>query len=388
MAKKRPDRKKKVKSLMELLLRNGHVFTPQYLGVNDILVENGVITRIRPGISVSAFACAREVDVSGMFVIPGFIDSHVHIIGGGGETGEASLIPSFYASDFYSNGITGCVGIQSFEGRKKSPQMLYEKAESLIREGIETLVLSGSRQMPPLNLFKAVAEDIWNHPLCIGVGEIALEDNCVQGFLLEQVILLLQTVYKAAKKTQKPLKTVFYIGNKASDLSLIFRMVKIYPHTLEIAIPTHVNRSKKILEDAVLYIQAGGIVDVSAGVDEDQENGFVPAPEALEFILGQTGSLKNVTLSSDAGRFIPEYNRNKNIVSCSQAKACILAQDIQKAYRRGIKLSELLPAVTVNPASAYGFAQGLIFEGAKAFLNITDDDLSIRYTVLNGAMVS
>jgi beta-aspartyl-dipeptidase (metallo-type) len=372
---------------MEILLRNGHVFSPQYAGVNDILIEDGIITCIRPKISVSAFVCAREIDVSGMFVMPGLIDTHVHIIGGGGETGDGSLIAPLEAASLIQNGITGCVGMLGYERRRKTPQMLFEKAAQFNEAGVETYALTGSYQLPPATLTGSLTEDLETLELCMGAGEIAIEDSRVQGFAMEQIILLLQTVHKAAKKTQKPLKAVFHIGDKAKDLSLLFRMVKIYPQTAEIAIPTHVNRSAQVLEEAAKYIQMGGTVDITAGITpKEAEEGFIPAPQALAFLLDKTGGLDNVTLSSDAGGSIPVFDEKGAIVSCGTADASALLLDMQAAYRKGMKLSELLKAAAVNPAVIYGLSQGIIFEGARACINITDDDLQRTYTIVDGTV--
>ena len=364
------------------------MFSPQYAGVNDILIEEGVITCIRQRISVSAFACAREIDAAGMFILPGFIDTHLHIIGGGGESGDASLIAPLEAEKLIQSGITGCVGMLGYERRRKTPQMLYEKAAALNEYGIETYALSGSYQIPPITFTGSLAEDLESLPLCMGAGEIAIEDSRTQGAAMEQIILLLQTVHKAAKKTQKPMKTVFHIGNRAQDLQLLFRMVKIYPQTVEVAIPTHVNRNRKILDDAVAYIKMGGTVDITAGIGNQEalNNGFIKAPQALEHILKEAGSLDHVTLSSDGGGSAPVYDENNRIVSSGVSDAASLLYDIHAAYRQGMRLSELLKTVSENPAALYGFAQGGIYEGARACINITDDDLKLKYTVLNGTV--
>ncbi|MCY3801439.1 MAG: alpha/beta fold hydrolase [Chloroflexi bacterium] len=48
----------------------------------DILIENGVITKVGPAGSVDAPSGARELDADGKFLIPGLVDMHVHLVPG------------------------------------------------------------------------------------------------------------------------------------------------------------------------------------------------------------------------------------------------------------------------------------------------------------------
>jgi dihydropyrimidinase len=58
------------------LIRHGTIVTDAMSVDADVYVENGVITRIGPGLSVPA---ERVVDASGLFVMPGGIDAHTHL---------------------------------------------------------------------------------------------------------------------------------------------------------------------------------------------------------------------------------------------------------------------------------------------------------------------
>ncbi|MBM3863324.1 MAG: dihydropyrimidinase [Verrucomicrobia bacterium] len=62
---------------MALLIRNADIVNADSRYTADILCEDGVISRIGPGIA--APAGAEVIDASGKFVFPGFIDPHTHI---------------------------------------------------------------------------------------------------------------------------------------------------------------------------------------------------------------------------------------------------------------------------------------------------------------------
>ena len=54
---------------------------------------------------------AEAMDASGCMVMPGLVDMHVHITGGGGEAGPASRTPESTLSAFLDAGITTVVGL-------------------------------------------------------------------------------------------------------------------------------------------------------------------------------------------------------------------------------------------------------------------------------------
>jgi dihydroorotase len=60
--------------LTELLIKNGTVFTPEGPRTADVHVHDGVITQVEPGLSTAG----ESVDASGLYVLPGALDVHVH----------------------------------------------------------------------------------------------------------------------------------------------------------------------------------------------------------------------------------------------------------------------------------------------------------------------
>ncbi len=72
---------------MTILIKNGRVLNPatDMDEVADVLVENGKVTEIGKKIRAKA---EREIDAKGCFVMPGFIDLHVHLRDPGFEQKE------------------------------------------------------------------------------------------------------------------------------------------------------------------------------------------------------------------------------------------------------------------------------------------------------------
>ena len=62
---------------MTLLIQGGHVIDPGRVnGVADVLIENGTISAVGPGLK--APAGATIIQAKGQLVLPGFVDLHVH----------------------------------------------------------------------------------------------------------------------------------------------------------------------------------------------------------------------------------------------------------------------------------------------------------------------
>ncbi|MFP3393938.1 amidohydrolase family protein, partial [Brevibacillus sp. SIMBA_076] len=82
------------------------------------------------------FAPIQIIDAANLFVVPGFIDSHVHIIGGGGEGGFKTRTPELMLTDITTSGITTLVGLLGTDGTTRRMESLLAKARALEEEGI------------------------------------------------------------------------------------------------------------------------------------------------------------------------------------------------------------------------------------------------------------
>ena len=81
---------------MMKLIQNIDVYDPQHLGKKDVLTINDKIVKIKDPGSISADGFLSEAEMingEGLLLTPGFIDSHVHVLGGGGEGGFANRTP-------------------------------------------------------------------------------------------------------------------------------------------------------------------------------------------------------------------------------------------------------------------------------------------------------
>ena len=90
--------KESVESAAFLLIKNANVYAPEELGLHDILICNEKITVIGEKLSFN-LPNMRVIDVQGKKVVPGYLDQHVHITGGGGESSFHSRIREIDVTD-------------------------------------------------------------------------------------------------------------------------------------------------------------------------------------------------------------------------------------------------------------------------------------------------
>ena len=84
----------------DLIVRNGKIVTEDRQTEGDIAVKDGRIVAIEPAIKGKA---TREIDAAAKFVLPGGIDSHVHVE-------QRSGFGIMCADDFYSGTVSAAFG--------------------------------------------------------------------------------------------------------------------------------------------------------------------------------------------------------------------------------------------------------------------------------------
>lgn len=88
-----------------LLLRRADVFTPESLGLHHLLIGDGKILWMRSEApALPAGLPVVTVDLDGRRLIPGLIDTHAHVTGGGGEAGVATRVPPVALSQEVAGG--------------------------------------------------------------------------------------------------------------------------------------------------------------------------------------------------------------------------------------------------------------------------------------------
>lgn len=80
---------------MVTIIRNVKVYKPEPVGIKDVMIIGDKIAAVEDKIDINlnGIVEVEEIDGTGKVLVPGFIDCHVHILGGGGEGGFATRTP-------------------------------------------------------------------------------------------------------------------------------------------------------------------------------------------------------------------------------------------------------------------------------------------------------
>ena len=114
------------------LLRNCDVFGPEKTGRREILVGGGKILWMGERLDgLPPVLRLVERDLGGQRVIPGLIDGHVHLTGGGGEAGPQTRVPPLHLSEFTLGGVTTVVGVLGTDDTTRTTSDLVAAARGL-----------------------------------------------------------------------------------------------------------------------------------------------------------------------------------------------------------------------------------------------------------------
>jgi beta-aspartyl-dipeptidase (metallo-type) len=212
---------------MITLLRGGEVFSPSPQGKKDVLLLGSKIGAVsEPGIIQITGLPVLEEDVSNKILIPGFIDSHVHILGGGGEGGPATRAPEINIQDIVASGVTTLVGCLGTDGTTRHMESLLAKARGLEIEGVTTYIYSGSYQVPVVTITGSVRSDIVMIDKIIGAGEIAISDHRSSQPTFEEFAKLAADCRVGGMLSQKAGVLHCHLGDGPRRLEFFFRLIK------------------------------------------------------------------------------------------------------------------------------------------------------------------
>ncbi len=157
------------------LLQGAHLYAPEDRGICDVLVANGKIIAVASNIPSDIVPDCTVVDLSGQILCPGFIDQHVHLIGGGGEAGPTTRTPEVALSRLTEAGVTSVVGLLGTT-ISRHPESLLAKTRALNEEGISAWMLTGAYHVPSRTITGSVEKDVAIIDRVIGV-KCAISDH-------------------------------------------------------------------------------------------------------------------------------------------------------------------------------------------------------------------
>ncbi|WP_412070335.1 beta-aspartyl-peptidase [Rubrivirga sp. IMCC43871] len=356
---------------MLTLLLNADLYAPAPLGRRHVLVAGGhvvAITEQRPEV---AGVPVEVIDLEGRRLIPGLVDAHVHVTGGGGEAGPETAAPAPTLSAYTLAGVTSVVGLLGTDDTTRTTAGLLRQVYGLRREGLSAWAWTGGYHLPPTTLTGAVRTDIATVEPIVGFGELAVSDHRSSQPTIEEVARVAADCHVGGLMTGKAGVLHLHLGDGARGLAMLRQILsetEIPARTLH---PTHVNRRSGLFDEALEFAARGVTIDVTAFPPEFATDDEVPAADALIRALDARVA---VTVSSDGGGCLPHFCDGV-LQRMDFATSVALADLLGTLLDRGVPLDAALAPFTATPATYLRLhGKGTIAVDTDADLVVLGDD--------------
>lgn len=374
-------------SILLKLIKGIEVYSPKYLGIKDVLIVGDKIGKIDDEVDILGVE-VEIIEGKGKKLLPGFIDSHVHITGGGGEGGFKTRTPEIVLSDVIKGGITTIVGTLGTDGITRSLENLYAKAKSLEEEGITTFIYTGSYRVPPVTFTGSIMKDLILIDKVVGVGEIALSDHRSSQPTIEEIKRLVADARVSGILSGKAGVVNIHMGDGEEGLDMLMEIVDTTEIPITQFYPTHVNRNPYLFRQGIEFAKMGGFIDFTTSSDPVfYEEGEVKASKALKKCI-EDDLEDNVTLTSDGQGSLPKFNEKRELVGLQVGRVTTLFKEVRDAVFDGVPLEKAIKAITVNPAKILKLSsKGYIKEGYDADMVLIDEEYNIDTVIAKGRIM-
>lgn len=380
---------------MLTLIKNAELYAPKYLGKKEVLICGESILAIENSIEIDS-PYVDIVDASNKLLVPGFVDSLVHITGGGGEGGYTTRTPQVNLTDLTRAGITTLVGALGTDSISRTLTELLVKAKELNEYGLSCFVHSGSYHLPLKTLTGDLQSDLVLIDECIGVGEVAIADHRGSQPTYSQLAKLASDARVGGMLSGKGGIVSIHMGPGDSMFGVLFEVVEKTDIPIAQFYPTHINRNMTLLNAGIEYTKSGGYIDLTTSSNSIAfEQGEIKCSQGLKHYLNSGGNIRQISFSSDGHASLPEFDEKGQLISLEIGSENSLFSEVRDAVLdESISLDIAIQTITSTPADILKLPKkGRIKENGDADLVLIDKEkLTIdsvmsrgRWMVINGS---
>ena len=351
---------------MHTLIENGEVYAPTPQGRRSVLLADSKIAavgRVNRHALESLGVEHEIVDAEGCLVTPGWIDPHVHLLGGSGEQGFSTQTPEFFVDEIVRYGFTTVVGCLGVDTTMKTMAGLLGKAKALEEEGLNAKIWTGGYNVPATTILGSARDDIMFIDEVIGVGEIAISDKRGMEPDVAALARLMTDAYVGGMLARKAGVTHFHVGEGKRRLEKLRQVIDEFEVEPSWIYATHIERTEALMHEAIALAGRGAAVDIDT-VEGD-------LARWLRFYFDHGGDPNQLTVSSDASINSPR-------AFAEQVCDCIV--------NHRMPIEQVLPLVTSNTARVLKLDQkGTLERGKLADVLVLErDTLAVRHVWCKG----
>ena len=374
---------------MLTLFKHARVYGPDDIGKKDVLTGGHTILAVNDHIEPPEGVEINIIDCEGLILVPGLIDSHVHITGGGGEGGPASRMPELQLGMMLEAGVTTVVGCLGTDGITRTVESVLMKVKTLRALGVSAWMYTGAYQVPTPTITGDVAKDIALFEEIIGVGEIAISDHRSSVPSFTELARITAQARVAGMISGKAGIVNVHMGDAKDPFRPIHDVVAGTEMGYRQFVPTHCNRNPYIFEDAKEYGKKG-FVDITASsypYDPDVE---IKPSRALKQLLEAGVPADHITFTSDGCGSLPTFDSEGRLVKIDMGLPSSIIREIKEAVLDDkIPLATALKVATSSPADILKLkTKGYAREGFDADLLFIDEGFNIIHVMAMGKIMN
>jgi beta-aspartyl-dipeptidase (metallo-type) len=375
------------------LIKNAHVYAPADLGICDILTAGEKIVRVEAGIEgYDSLPDVEVFDLAGKTVVPGYIDLHEHITGGGGEQGPTTRVPELQLSEVIRSGITTVLGLLGTDGITRSQENLLSKCQSFNELGITAFMLTGAYGYPSPTLTGSIERDIAMIKECVGV-KLAVSDHRSSNPGVRELCDVVTAARRGGLIGNCAGLTVLHMGGGGkAGLKPVMDLLDQSDIPCKNILPTHMAGGPALLPQGLEFVKRGGTIDITCSSSDSGGSASTIAKLYRDGV-----NFSKITSSSDGCGSMPRFDSSGNFVGMTYASPLGLHRQMRRLILdQKMPPEDALRIQTVNPARVLGLTgkKGCIAAGADADLTVWDGELAIvsvfargRTAMLDGKVI-
>jgi beta-aspartyl-dipeptidase (metallo-type) len=334
-----------------LLIRNANVYSPEPMGTKDVLIGGNKILKVEDNIALPEGIDIEIIDASGLMLVPGLIDNHVHIAGAGGEGGPSTRTPELTLSRMFGGGVTTVVGCLGTDGFTRSVESVLMKAKSIKHEGGSAWIWTGSYQVPSPTITGDIGKDLALIEEVIGVGELSISDHRSSCPTTDELIRITAHARVGGMLGKKAGVINIHMGDAKNPFLPLHDVVRKSELKYTQFLPTHCNRNDYIFEDSKIYGKTGYIDITTSSWPYFMDEEIKPST-ALKLLLEAGVPDSHITFSSDSCGSLPGFDKKGNLVKLEMGLPSANLRELSDAViKEKLPLETVLRVLTSNVAT-------------------------------------
>lgn len=372
-----------------LILTNAKIVLPDRIITGAILLNDGKIKKIYEGSMVGELG---GIDVEGRYIVPGFIDVHIHGAGGADAMDNTEEALRTISKFIAQHGTTSFLAT-TLTSSKETLKEVLEKIGKLQNENIEGATIFGAHMEGPYFdvQYKGAQNDKYIKPA--GIKEIEEYLNVKPGLV---------KLFSMAAKGEGALESIKFLKENGVVVSVGHSGVSF--EEVQAAVKAGIGHSTHTYNGMKGFTHREPGV-VGAVMLNDSVNAEIifdkihVHPEAVRLLI-KTKGVDRVVCITDAmcATGLPDgnYKLGELDVYVRDGQARLISNDalagsvltMDKAFKHlielGYSLFDAVKMTSTNAAKEFGLNAGVLQEGKDADIVLLNPDYSVEMTIVKG----